>query len=520
MVTGQPPGSAPSGYDVIMAKKDKKFRPKARLPRGFRDQFAGDVSARLDMIHRIRTVYEQYGFDPLETSSIEYVDALGKFLPDEDRPMGGVFGFQDDDDQWVALRYDLTAPLARLVAERYDGLAKPFRRYQVGPVWRNEKPGPGRFREFYQFDADTVGTPLMAADAELCVMVAETLTTLGLQTDDFKVRVNNRKVLNGILDAIGTTVDADDSYLTRLTILRAIDKLDRLGVDGVKALLGKGRLDDSGDYTDGAGLEPAQIDLVMGFVEAGGGGNAAVCKRLADLVKDQEAGLQGVRELEQIAEFIEASGKDTSAVEIDPSVVRGLEYYTGPVFEAELTFEVTNDKGQVVQFGSVAGGGRYDDLVKRFKGVEVPATGISIGVDRLLSALMARDAAIAANRFGPVVVLVMDNDQIGRYQQMVTELRNAGVRAELYLGGSGMRAQLKYADKRNAPVVVIEGEDERAAGQVTLKDLILGAELSSEIESSEEWRKGQPAQLAVGRADLVTQVKEMVARHLPKAGAS
>ncbi len=502
-----------------MAKKEKKFRPKARLPRGFRDQFAGDVSARLDMIDRIRTVYEQYGFDPLETSSIEYVDALGKFLPDEDRPMGGVFGFQDDDEQWLALRYDLTAPLARLVAERYDSLAKPFRRYQVGPVWRNEKPGPGRYREFYQFDADTVGTPLMAADAELCVMVAETLSTLGLQADEFKVRVNNRKVLNGILNAIGGDAETDEGYRQRLTVLRAVDKLDRLGGDGVRALLGKGRLDDSGDYTDGAGLDPSQIDLVMGFVEAGGGGNEAVCKRLEELVKDQEAGLAGVRELEQIAEFVEASGSNSGTVEIDPSVVRGLEYYTGPVFEAELTFEVTNDKGQVVQFGSVAGGGRYDDLVKRFKGVEVPATGISIGVDRLLSALVARDTAGEARRFGPVVVLVMDNEQIGRYQKMVTELRNAGVRAELYLGGSGMRAQLKYADKRNAPVVVIEGEDERNAGQVTLKDLILGAALSSEIETSEEWRKGQPAQIAIDRKELVGQVKEMLARHVP-AGAS
>lgn len=498
-----------------MAKKEKKFRPKARLPRGFRDQFAADVSTRLDMINRIRTVYERYGFDPLETSSIEYVDALGKFLPDEDRPMGGVFGFQDDDDQWVALRYDLTAPLARLVAERYDGLAKPFRRYQVGPVWRNEKPGPGRFREFTQFDADTVGTPLMAADAELCVMVAETLGALGLQSNEFRVRINNRKVLNGILDAIGSTVNADDGYLQRLAVLRAIDKLDRLGVQGVRALLGKGRLDDSGDYTDGAGLGDAQIDLVMGFVEAGGGGNAAVCARLAELVKDQEAGLEGVRELEQIAEFIDASGQANEAVVIDPSVVRGLEYYTGPVFEAELTFEVTNDKGQVVQFGSVAGGGRYDDLVKRFKGVEVPATGISIGVDRLHAALMARDVAATQRHLGPVVVLVMDNDQIGRYQEMVADLRNNGVRAELYLGGSGMKAQLKYADKRNAPVVVIEGEDERADGKVTLKDLILGSKLSSEIETSEEWRKGQPAQVLVGRGDLVSQVKEMVARHVP-----
>lgn len=493
-----------------MAKK-KDARPKARTPRGFRDQFAADVVRRRHVLETIQSVYELYGFDPVETSAVEYVDALGKFLPDEDRPMGGVFGFQDDDDQWVALRYDLTAPLARLVAERYDQLPKPFRRYQVGPVWRNEKPGPGRFREFYQFDADTVGTPQMAADAELCMMVSQALQALDLKTDDFRVRINDRKVLTGVLASVGLGDDGAASASRRLTVLRAIDKLDRLGAGGVKELLGGGRKDESGDFTEGAKLSPNQIDVVMAFVNAGGATNEATCKNLGDLVGDQEIGLEGVRELTEIAELIYAGGQGLGEIVIDPSIVRGLEYYTGPVFEAELTFEVTNEKGQAVQFGSVAGGGRYDGLVQRFKGVEVPATGISIGVDRLLSAVSAREENPNAGVRAPVVVLVMDFDQVARYQQMVTELRTQNIRAEMYLGGSGMRAQMKYADKRGAPIVVIEGEDERAAGQVTLKDLDLGARLSAEIDSSEEWRKGQPAQKLVARDEMVAEVRAMLA---------
>jgi histidyl-tRNA synthetase len=501
-----------------MSKKNKNPRPKARRPRGFRDQLAEDVSARLNMVNAIRSVFELYGFDPVETSAIEYVDALGKYLPDTDRPMGGVFGFQDDDEQWIALRYDLTAPLARLVAEGYDALAKPFRRYQVGSVWRNEKPGPGRFREFMQFDADTVGTAAMAADAELCMMVADALGRLGLSDDDYVVRINNRKVLNGVLQSIGLGGDDDGAAQSRLTVLRAMDKLDRLGADGVRLLLGGGRKDDSGDFTKGAGLSDDQIDLVMGFVGAGVGDNAAVCARLRDLVGNQEIGVDGVNELEQIAELIDAGGYNERQLKLDPSVVRGLAYYTGPVFEAELTFEVENEKGQVVQFGSVAGGGRYDDLVKRFKGVEVPATGISIGVDRLLAALRARKLSAAANANGPVVVLVMDQAQIADYQLMTRELRAAGVRAEMYVGTSGMRAQMKYADKRGAPIAVIAGEDERAKGVVTLKDLALGSELSSEIETSEEWRKGQPAQVEAARVDLVVEVRSMLGRAQARSG--
>ncbi len=493
-----------------MAKKakEKVIRPRARLARGFRDVAGQDLVQRHAAIATIRAIFDRYGFDPLETPAIEYVEALGKFLPDIDRPMGGVFAFQDDDDDWLALRYDLTAPLARMVAANYQHLVKPYRRYQVGPVYRNEKPGPGRFREFYQFDADTVGSSVMATDAELCMMVAGALEALGIERGDYLVRVNNRKVLSGVLDLIGVAHD-EKRYLT---VLRSIDKLDRFGLDGVRLLLGAGRKDESGAFTEGANLSAEQIDMVLAFVGAGADSIAGTLSTLRDAVKGSEIGLTGVDELEQIAALAEAGGYEADRILIDPSVVRGLGYYTGPVFEAELTFEVENEKGEVVQFGSVAGGGRYDDLVKRFTGQDVPATGISIGVDRLMSALRSRDLVAADDGGGPVVVLVMDRDDVPNFQTMTAELRGAGVRAEMYIGGSGMGAQLKYADRRKAPIAVIEGGDEKVNGQVILKDLLLGAELSGDIESREEWVISQPAQVTIARSDLVAEVQAMRAR--------
>jgi histidyl-tRNA synthetase len=499
-------------------KKKKAPRPRAETPRGFRDYFGQDVVERREMLDRICAVYHHYGFDPLESSAVETLEALGKYLPDVDRPHAGVFAWQDDDEAWLGLRYDLTAPLARVVAEHRLNLPNPYRRYAVGPVWRNEKPGPGRFRQFYQCDADTVGTASVAADAEICMMLADAFDAVGIAQQDLRIRINNRKVLNGVMEAIGVLDPADPEAHahTRGTVLRAIDKLDRLGEEGVRALLGKGRMDESGDYTRGAELSGEQSDIVMGFVSARRDSGAATCARLRELVGGSARGLEGVVELETIAELIEAQSYASRAI-IDPSVVRGLAYYTGPVYEAELTFEITDEDGNIRQFGSVAGGGRYDDLVKRFTGQEVPATGVSIGVDRLLAALRAIGRAGKANAAGPVVILNMDRDQMAGYQTMCAELRNAGIRAEVFLGGGNMARQLKYADRRAAPIAVIEGGDERAQGLVTLKDLALGARLAAEIETHEEW-KAQPAQVSVPRTDLVAEVLKMLARAENEAG--
>ena len=496
-----------------MAKVKKTPRPKARLPKGMRDVAAEEIRASGAMLSAIQGVYELYGFEPLETPAFEYTDALGKFLPDEDRPNEGVFSFQDEDEQWLSLRYDLTAPLARYVAENYDALPKPFRRYQTGSVWRNEKPGPGRFRQFTQFDADTVGTASVAADAEICMMAADCMERLGIARGDYVIRVNNRKVLDGILERIGMRPGDPAFDHERMTVLRAIDKLDRLGPDAVRQLLGDGRKDESGDFTRGAGLTREQIDPVMDFIATASDSASGVISDLKTLVADSETGQAGVAELDTMRALFETAGYDSDRIALDPSVVRGLGYYTGPVYEAELTFQTTDDDGQMVRFGSVGGGGRYDGLVERFKGIEVPATGFSIGISRLYSALKALGKVEQASVAAPVVVLVMDQERLPDYQRMASQLRDAGIRAEMYLGTSGMRAQMKYADRRGAPAVVIQGEDERAQGEVTIKDLVEGSRLAEKISDNAEWRSGRPAQISVAESELVAAVTDILARH-------
>ncbi|MGB2357044.1 MAG: histidine--tRNA ligase [Paracoccaceae bacterium] len=486
-----------------MAKDKKTPRPKAQTPKGFRDYFGAEVSQRTKMLEDIAGVYHHYGFEALESSAVETVEALGKFLPDVDRPNEGVFAWQEEDADWLALRYDLTAPLARVYAQYRNDLPTPYRRYAMGPVWRNEKPGPGRYRQFYQCDADTVGAASVAADAEICAMLSDTLETVGIPRGDYIVRINNRKVLNGVLETMGVSEVAE-----RDAVLRTIDKFDKVGAAGVSQLLGKGRLDSSGAYIDGVGLSEGQIAPVMAFLTSKAATAEATLANLRNAIGASSIGAEGVAELETIAELVSAGGYGADRIDIDPSVVRGLGYYTGPVFEAELTFEILDEKGRKRQFGSVAGGGRYDDLVKRFTGQAVPATGISIGVDRLLAALREK-GRIDATPVGPVVVTVMDRDRMADYQAMVSELRSAGIRAEVYLGNpKNFGNQLKYADKRNAPIAVIEGGDEKEAGQVQIKDLILGAQIAQNA-TLEEW-KARPSQFTVARDQLLAKVREIL----------
>ena len=491
-----------------MAKQKKAPRPKAETPKGFRDYFGAEVTERSEMLQKIAGVYHRYGFDALESSAVETVEALGKFLPDVDRPNEGVFAWQEADEDgkgdWMALRYDLTAPLARVYAQHRNDLPTPYRRYAMGPVWRNEKPGPGRFRQFYQCDADTVGAASVAADAEICSMLSDTLETVGIPRGDYLIRVNNRKVLNGVLEAMGLAEGAE----ARDNVLRTIDKFDKVGENGVRELLTKGRLDASGAFIDGVGLSEAQADPVIAFLTSKAADAAGTLANLRAAVGESAIGLQGIAELETIAELVQAQGYGPDRIEIDPSVVRGLGYYTGPVFEAELTFEIFDEKGRKRQFGSVSGGGRYDDLVKRFTGQEVPATGVSIGVDRLLAALREK-GRVQSHAQGPVVVTVMDRDRMADYQAMVAELRNAGIRAEVYLGNpKNFGNQLKYADKRNSPVAIIEGGEEKANGVVQIKDLILGAKIA-ENATLEEWKE-RPSQYEVARGDLVAKVREIL----------
>jgi histidyl-tRNA synthetase len=542
-----------------MADKEKT---KARLPRGFADRSADDIRAVEQMMAKIREVYELYGFEPSDQPLIEYTDALGKFLPDQDRPNEGVFSFQDDDEQWLSLRYDLTAPMARFVAENYERLPKPFRSFRSGWVFRNEKPGPGRFRQFMQFDADTVGTPGVAADAEMAMMMADVMEALGIARGDYVIRVNNRKVLDGVLEAIG--LGGDENAGRRLTVLRAIDKLDKLGPEGVRLLLGAGRWDGGregeGDFTKGAGLDHEGIERVLAFSGAhpfnytvpmrephngldddfwvdvttlplpegvtpppgtmGYFDNEGVLRTWFALVGDSETGQQGIAELVDINRIVRAAGYGSGRIRIDSSVVRGLEYYTGPVFEAELLAEIPNEEGRTVRFGSVGGGGRYDGLVSRFRGEPVPATGFSIGVSRLMTALKNLGKLDTSDVVGPVVVTVMDRDteSLGRYQKMVADLRKAGIRAEMYLGGSGMKPQLKYADRRGAPCAVIQGGDERAKGEVQIKDMALGEQLSKEIADNAAWREGRLAQFSVPEGELVEAVRRVLAAQAAERG--
>ncbi len=481
-----------------MASKDKANRPKARVAKGFRDVDAHEIRGLKRMLRIIEGVYENYGFEPVEQPFIEYTDALGKFLPDLDRPNEGVFSFQDDDQQWLSLRYDLTAPLARYVAENQQFLPTPFRSYRQGWVFRNEKPGPGRYRQFMQFDADTVGSASPAADAEVCMMAADTMEALGIARGQYIIKINSRKILDGFQDAYEIAHDV------RLTWLRALDKLDRLGKGGVAQLLGEGRKDESGDFTRGAGLNEKQIAASLDF--------ATATTLNPAFVAGSKSGEDGMADLSTMQQLFRAAGYGEDRIRYDSSVVRGLEYYTGPVFECELLMDAKDEKGNTVRFGSVGGGGRYDDLVSRFIGQAVPATGFSIGVSRLYSALkllgQTQDSAVTA----PVVVLVMDKERQGDYQKMVQHLRANGIRSEMYVGTGKIPAQMKYADKRGAPVVVIQGGDEKARGEVTLKDLALGSQLAQNIESREEYASQRLAQVTVAEADLVAAVGKMLAR--------
>ena len=475
-------------------KPNKQQKLKARLPRGLADRGPAEIAATRHMIEAIRVVFERYGFEPVETPAIEYTDALGKFLPDQDRPNEGVFSFQDDDEQWLSLRYDLTAPLARYVAENYQNLALPYRSYRHGWVFRNEKPGPGRFREFMQFDADTVGSASLAADAELCMLAADTMEALGIPRGSYVVKVNNRKVLDGVMDAVQIPAEK------RLTTMRAVDKLDRLGIDGVKMLLQKGRKDESGDFTKGAELSDSQAAAIVGAITnaPNATGNGA-----------------GEQELAEIEWLVRTAGY-SDRILIDKTVVRGLEYYTGPVYEVDLTFEIKDEKGRPVRFGSVGGGGRYDGLVSRFRGEAVPATGFSIGVSRLQAALTALGKLGEKVAPGPVVVTVFDRDRIADYQRMVATLRTADIRAELYLGNpkNNLGTQLKYADKRGSPCAIIQGGDEKARNEVTIKDLIAGAELADLSKEREDYLKKQAgAQFAVKEPELVAAVRKLLKRH-------
>ncbi len=431
--------------------KEKNNKPSKELPLGFVDRQEKELLVRDFIISNIKEVMIKYGFQYLETPSFEYSDSIGKFLPDKDRPDEGVFSFKDE-NKWLSLRYDLTAPLARYVAKNYLEIPKPFKRYQLGTVWRNEKPGPGRFREFLQFDADFVGTNSLQADAELCVMISEILEKCGLAKSEYIVKISSRK----ITDELFKKIDIKDEK-QKLTVLRALDKIDRLGWDGAKELLGAGRKDKSGDFTKGANLNSKEIEII------------------------KEALKKKSPETKDLIEILKIF-KDYNFInyEFDPSIIRGLEYYTGVIFEVNLKFDVTNNKGQVIKFGSIGGGGRYDNLVNNFGKFEAPATGISIGLDRLVYALIQKKE-FKVKQSKPVVICVFDKNSMKEYINIQKILRKADISAEIYPGESKLKKQMEYANKIKSPAVILYGEDEIKSGKLTLRNLSSGKERSIKI---------------------------------------
>ncbi len=469
-----------------------------RLLRGFRDYLPAQMNARLKMIATIRAVYERYGFLPLDTPALEHrVTLMG--YGDENTKQ--IFDFQNPEEEHVALRFDLTVPLARVVAQ-YPDLPMPFRRYQVAPVWRADKPDPGRFREFMQFDLDSVGTSSIAADAEIICGMYDTLKALGFER--FRVRFSDRKVLNSLLDYAGIPHDAAHK------VFRVLDKLEKIGLQDVRAELTAGRVDASGDRIQGLGLSNDQVTRIVEFVQIKQGKRREVLAALENLFRDVPSAREAADELRAIIDTLEALDIPEENVALDLSIARGLDYYTGPVFEAVLT--------DAPEFGSVFGGGRYDGLVERFLGRKIPAVGASVGVDRLLAAMVKLGLVSTAASTAQVIVVVMEPSRLIEYQKITRQLRGAGINTELYLGEErSLGKQLQYANRQGIPVAVIIGGDEFTRDEVTIKNLRLGGQLQDKKKTAtgkdrEEWLKqSRSVQVTVPRGGYLDAVRATLA---------
>ena len=474
--------------------KEKKLQPN--LPLGFTDRSGKELSIKDKLIGIIKQNFERFGFSQLETPSFEISENIGKFLPDEGRPMSGVFGFQEENNNWMSLRYDLTAPLARYVSKNFNEISNPFKRYQVGTVWRNEKPGPGRFREFTQIDADIVGSKNNLADAEMCSLISDTLIKCGLEKKDFKINLSNRKLIQGLINQLKINDDEQ-----KLIVIRAIDKLDRINVNGVEQLLKKGRKDQSGDFTKGANLSDSQTSEIINFL------NLKNISEVKNILTNQLA-VEGIDELQKILEGVKYGGYE-SQLNFNPTVVRGLEYYTGAIFEANLTFKVKNLKGKEVEFGSIGGGGRYDNLVSRFNKIDLQATGISLGLDRLIFALTQLEKVDYQNK-EPIIICILDNKYLPKYYEILKELRDNNINSEIYLGDASLKSQLKYADKRNSPAVVLCGDNEFKENKITIKNLKKGKIESEKLQSREDWKQGENIQVTFPKENLINEIKKII----------
>lgn len=473
-----------------MAKK-KSDKVKPKLLKGFRDYSPSEQIARDEMISKIKSSCELMGFLPLQTPSLEFADTLLGSHYNEDS-LKELFGFVGPDDVEMALRYEFTLSLARFVASN-PTLPLPFRRYQYGNVWRVDKPGPGRYREFMQFDIDIVGTENLLADSEIIAAMVSTFDNLGVE--NYKVRFSNRKILNGLIQFAGIPSEQGPN------VMRVIDKLDKQGREAVILELGKGRVDKSGDKIEGLNLESNQISKMEEFFEIALDKAADSVDKIKKLLRDQEISQDGFKELEEIQTYLKLMNIDTGKTEIDLTIVRGLGYYTGPVFETTLT--------DLPEIGSVFSGGRYDNLVDRFLGRSIPAVGSSVGVDRLLAALIELKAIDMKRSISKVLVTVMDNEKLPEYLEILNSLRTAGIPSEIYSGASkNITKQMKYGDKVGIPLAIIIGSDEFKENKVTIKNLDAGKLKATETANREEWLKAEDVQETISRDGLIDYIKK------------
>lgn len=463
-----------------------------RLYRGLRDLLPDQMLARQKMVDAIRGVYELYGFVPLNTPAVEYLDVLSGSAGTEAQQ--SIFRVSTPENEPLGLRFDLTVPLARVVAQ-YADLPTPFRRYQVSPVWRFDKPDKGRYREFTQFDLDSVGVESEVADTEIIAGMCDTLSALNVGR--YLVRFSSRAMLNLLLSFAAIEQERG------VDVFRVLDKLDKVGIERVRLELMEGYRDVSGDTIRGVGLSAGQVDRIEAFLAVKSDERAEVVAQLRELFSQVSGATEQIDVVDRISRHLTALGYGSDQVSLDLSIARGLAYYTGPVFEAIVL--------DAPQFGSVFGGGRYDDLVMRFLGKRLPATGASIGVDRLLAALTELRKIGTQKATARVLVANIDESLISEYLELTWELRRAGIPTELFLGAAkGMGRQLKYGDQYEIPLAILYGSNEKQQGMVTIKNMAVGRAKAGDLANRNDWLLARPGQVSAPRADLVPTVKRLL----------
>jgi histidyl-tRNA synthetase len=482
-----------------MGKKKAK-RVEARTLKGCNDFFSKEVIRRRSMIRIMEGVFEKYGFSPLETPALEYLDTLlGTGGENTNKEL---FRLESPEGDEIALRFDLTVPFARMLAQYPDRIKTPFRRYAIGPSWRADKPGIGRFRQFIQCDVDVAGAATVAVDAEIIAVLAETMSALC--SIPFAVLINNRKIIDALLEDCGIKEMEKHKH-----ILRVIDKLAKVGTENVRLELGAGRIDDSGDPIPGVHLEAEVIERILAFIAIPSVSREATVEALAEALNDTPLAREALKEMRDLAGALDVLGVSQEHARFDPSLARGLDYYTGPVYEVVLP--------GVEGFGSVGGGGRYDGLVTRFAPQGIPCTGGSIGLDRLLAALEHVDAAPEARVPVQALVVTMGNVPLAETLRVAAELRAAGINTECFFASKKkmqMGNQLSHADHYEIPTAVIIGEDEIAQGVVSVKDLMEGKSAREDIDDRDEYRQaGKTGQVTVQGSEMVQTVQDFLSRH-------